>query len=526
MATRVVLWTAGQNGLPAQTEHDCQLLADIRMHTYNRRYLAGIPPFSCFASHLASGDVMPVLAYAYSRQEYINYYADNLSHVTTSPLRSYSMDEFLDWLGDNGYNRPWRVSRASDTVFLQRSPTAADAGHILEVAYRLLQDVPNGTFCYRTRFNGSSGGFGETPVTGVWRDVIFYQCVFDRMILRDCHFENCFFIGCGLDGTHLHNVTLAGGLLQGHGNEANFRNVLSTGGLALNLARSTLVKVQTTDTIILSNIRDSVVRQSSIPGVLLRCSDKEIKLHKCIQCGQQKPDCIKIHAKAWLCLVCKERKFSHRYANDTFKGRDGTLPAFSFEAETASRDDAERQRTFELLAYGFISTADSTVDIEYKSPIFLSLDVARPSLAAMDRISDTIRANCGTHLHVFCPVKDVVGTEVFLPLVNHCRDNRTETTFFWGRYFNDYCRDDVGNNRYDAFSKYSSQQTIEWRLPRFRTAEQYTRVIQFCRDATKLISDAYTGKPHQRVDAATVGQQVLKLYQDYVTRSPLPGLPF
>ena len=213
-----------------------------------------------------------------------------------------------------------------------------------------------------------------------------------------------------------------------------------------------------------------------------------------------------------VCYRCLARK-SYETANTRQVGQFDGLPMFSVEFEVSAErvSASEWQRTLLLLKHGYVRTEDSTVDEEYKSPIYRSLDPFLSVLPLLDSLGGCVTGRCGTHIHIDCPEKERLWGcewEVFSPLEQYIEDHREQSLAFWGRSrsFNDWFNT---NTRYD---------TVEFRLPRFRSAQQYLAVVQFCRQAGLLINE-YLMQPQTELssDSLCIGEDLLSLYEQALT---------
>jgi len=149
------------------------------------------------------------------------------------------------------------------------------------------------------------------------------------------------------------------------------------------------------------------------------------------------------------------------------------------------------ERALILIKYGFLRTEDDSVDDEYKSPIFQSLRAFYKPLGAMHQLRDLVMPWCGTHLHVTLRQKKAlvsIQDRVFGPLLAHLAANSSETEAFWGRTLCRYAAPSSAT-RYACFSLWSKHDTLEYRLPRFRTAQQYLAIVRFCLHMTTFLSD-------------------------------------
>jgi hypothetical protein len=227
----------------------------------------------------------------------------------------------------------------------------------------------------------------------------------------------------------------------------------------------------------------------------------------------------------YVCPACLEQQ-DHYTSNHQEKGGWSRLPRFSveFEVDGFQWDDLERATL--LLRYGYLRTQDGSVSGEYKSPIYTDLRGFTPVLPVLEALADLVRDSCGTHLHVefhhlatLAPNKE----RIFGPLLNHLFLQQTETEAFWGRYFGTYARPAFDGSRYSAFNVDSHYPTLEFRLPRFRSAGQYLRIVTFCRQAVVTMNGLLSRSPADLTHSAQ-DDLALRLLGQYLaaTMQPLP----
>lgn len=253
-------------------------------------------------------------------------------------------------------------------------------------------------------------------------------------------------------------------------------------------------------------------------------------IHTCFLCGRRKDrwECVQNPIlKAIVCDDCVE--IHERDAKNTkWVGQPSKLPPFSLEFEVAAPCftlSSRLDRALILIKYGFLRTVDPSVDDEYKSPIYQSLRSFYKPLRVMYTLRDLVTYWCGTHLHVtlhqkakLWPIQD----EVFAPLLAHMTSNQSETASFWGRTLCTYATASSAT-RYACFSLWSSHDTIEYRLPQFKSAEQYLRVVRFCLQMaayldTRLDSDNQT---RHSMAPNQMASQVLAFYRQALAQ-PAP----
>ena len=238
---------------------------------------------------------------------------------------------------------------------------------------------------------------------------------------------------------------------------------------------------------------------------------KVLRCHVCHHLAE-----IELHAVAGrICAQCLARQ--GRNPNWAEKGGWSRLPRFSFEFEVDTQQWSELERATILLRHGFLRTEDGTVSDEYKSPIYSDLRGVVPVLPVLDALAGLVLDSCGTHVHVECSHTWALTTlqeDIFGPLLAQLAQHQAETEAFWGRFFNPYARASFDGSRYAAFNLESSQPTLEFRLPRFRTSAQFRQVVQFCRTAVAEINSVFDAcQGCSDPEASALGQRLMMCYQ-------------
>lgn len=242
---------------------------------------------------------------------------------------------------------------------------------------------------------------------------------------------------------------------------------------------------------------------------------KFLKYRKCIKCGKEyisfqveefnhKKDCI--------CFNCENvRGYSTR--NNETKGKK-TEMSFSFEFETSSKT----KELYELYKYGFIACYDGTIGgAEWKSAIFNNRKTFHYVCRQIDKFKKYVGTNCGTHLHVGTEYKDKIRdyeNELFKPILKVMRDDLETTRKFWGREFGYYCRQFIEETRYNSFNTRSSVDTLEFRLLKFRNAEQYIKACDFCIWVTRYINYHIKKDNFNTAKAIKVGEFIKERYKE------------
>lgn len=241
-----------------------------------------------------------------------------------------------------------------------------------------------------------------------------------------------------------------------------------------------------------------------------------LEYHKCSSCGQEflSYSIEKINKKDYICSNCKMcRGYATR--NNSFKGKQ-TQISFSFEFETSSKNKS----LYELTKYNFIGCADCSIEgLEWKSPIFYNRKTFHSICRKMEKFSRFVGNSCGTHLHVSTPYKtkmEEYKNELFQPILNEMKNDRDKTIKFWGRYFGHYCEGTIGNDRYNSFNTRSSVNTLEFRLLKFKNAEQYIKACDFCIDTTRYINTFIGREDFNSEKAKKIGNIIAEKYKEVI----------
>jgi hypothetical protein len=213
----------------------------------------------------------------------------------------------------------------------------------------------------------------------------------------------------------------------------------------------------------------------------MTCAFSSGSLHHCLLC--HKPTRALPHRvfKMPVCPTCLVRH-GPAEANQSERGEPDGLPMFSVEFEVRSEIPRESERALVLLASGYLRTYDCTVDDEYKSPRYRSLAAFRQVLPVLDQLGDLVDPlHCGTHLHIDCPARDLVGAQrwtLFGPLMDYLYAHPQETAAFWGR-----------SSGHALVIPSVHYRTLEFRKPCFRSSAQYLAVVTFCRRIGRYLDD-------------------------------------
>ena len=191
--------------------------------------------------------------------------------------------------------------------------------------------------------------------------------------------------------------------------------------------------------------------------------------------------------------------------------------SFSFEFETSSRSFS----LYELAKYNFIGCSDGSISgLEWKSPIFYSKKSFHSICKKIDKFAKFVGPSCGTHLHVGTTHKDVFRIyerEIFKPIIKVMLENQEKTIKFWGRDFNGYCKAQISESRYNSFNTRSSVDTLEFRLLKFRSAEQYIRACDFCIETTRFLNHyVEQAEDFNETQARKLGEIIANKYREVI----------
>lgn len=220
------------------------------------------------------------------------------------------------------------------------------------------------------------------------------------------------------------------------------------------------------------------------------------------------------------------------------------------ELETSSTDMKARA---ELVDFGFVPTFDSTVDVEYKSPIFEGLNAISKQCVSIEKLISeghmTINNSCGTHFHVG-HVTHINPTtmrylrrfnnSLFAPLSTAIMADVEKSARFFGRRPNHWAEpitmhDPSGNvegwqMKHSAMFNLQHDFTIEFRQAKFVTAKQYMEVAKFARDVVECLINNFichfndsewdtnrypTKTDYRKHKAQVTANKLVKLYEKY-----------
>lgn len=282
----------------------------------------------------------------------------------------------------------------------------------------------------------------------------------------------------------------------------------------------------------------------------------------CIGCGRER---MAVEVTSWFAVpIAKSGGVKMRYFCPSCAreqgysvengSRTGTRKShgftFSIELETMFSSILARG---ELLDFDFIPTYDSTVNVEYKSPIYEGLNALSKQCVSIEKLATNeelrIGSECGTHLHVghVQYINDATmrwlrrfNGSLFVPLSEVIMADPEKAERFFGRTSNRWAEpvsfaDPSGNfegwqMKHSAMFNLQHDYTIEFRQAKFVNAEQYMNVVKFGRDVTNAIIENFikhfmdtdwdrTRYPkrtdYRKHKAQVTAKKLVKLYEKY-----------
>lgn len=112
----------------------------------------------------------------------------------------------------------------------------------------------------------------------------------------------------------------------------------------------------------------------------------------------------------------------------------------------------------------------------------------------------------------FCKIKEY-GERIFRPLIDHMKNNNSDTINIWGRYFTSYADITINNGHYDAF--HIKDNRIEFRLAKFQSVNQYVVLINLCLDIVKTIRNNFCYNDYDSHKADITANKLIKLFDKY-----------
>lgn len=246
---------------------------------------------------------------------------------------------------------------------------------------------------------------------------------------------------------------------------------------------------------------------------------------------------------AYICERCASSQVIESYSTENNQRRGASIGGgFTYSVEFETAVDSPELRA-ELVSVGFMPTYDCTVACEYKSPIYRNLKPLAKKLQTVEKLCDqgfaAVDDTCGTHFHVghvtaINPSAMLAISsyyhELFTPLSDYLLANVEDTRRVFGRELGayDYATPISASTFEDGHSNFINVQhnyTIEFRIARFRTADQYMHVAKLCKDLTACIITNFlqysdTDDETRKHKAHITANKLVRLFKKYAANAP------
>lgn len=209
----------------------------------------------------------------------------------------------------------------------------------------------------------------------------------------------------------------------------------------------------------------------------------------CSCCKQVLPKNALIKAKSgrYVCFSCNRTLgYSTRNNTNSHKAKNHNK-TYGFEFECIPRSTEDRAAILSY-GYGFLPTSDGSLadgGVEFKSPIYHSLNGLRPMLRTISKHADLTHRSCGQHINIgdkeYIDSNEMeflsdYANKVFDPLYFYMKDRRSDVERVVGRYFTGYADRECYTN-HSSWINLSHNNRIEFRLSKFKNANQYFQVV-------------------------------------------------
>lgn len=253
----------------------------------------------------------------------------------------------------------------------------------------------------------------------------------------------------------------------------------------------------------------------------------------------------------FMCEFHAYRELGYSRENSFRYGKRKVDPfTFSEEFETSRSTMVARG---ELMNFGFLPTEDSTVDVEYKSPIFEGLNAISKQCLSIEKLMRNgelvVDQTCGTHFHVGHAEHITPKTmrylrrfnnSLFIPLSTAIMANQEKSAKLFGRKPNRWAEpitmaDPAGDYegwrmKHTAMFNLQHDYTIEFRQAKFVNAKQYMNMVKFAKACTNAIIENFikhfmdtewdtrrypTRTAYRKHKADVTAQKLVALYEKY-----------
>lgn len=237
----------------------------------------------------------------------------------------------------------------------------------------------------------------------------------------------------------------------------------------------------------------------------------------------------------WMCSAHRGKKNLNDYCDEnTIRVGKGNADGISISIELESMGRSTSARAY-FVKNHFLPTYDSTVDIEYKSPIYTSELPLAKIVGAIEYMNDNPNyqfsvnnENCGIHTHygfidnhydfrnlyehyenLFKPLNDMIK--------NMSAEKREE---IFGRDFENYNRSLSYScpDRHENWINIQHRYTLEIRMPRFTSAVQYMRFLKTFKKIFKALNTFYISRGRNEQASIKAGLKMAKIFEkEYLT---------
>ena len=241
----------------------------------------------------------------------------------------------------------------------------------------------------------------------------------------------------------------------------------------------------------------------------------------------------------WVCNSHRGSKNLHDYSEENYnRVGKGNADGISISVELESKGKSTSARAY-FVKNHFLPTYDSTVDIEYKSPIYTSELPLAKIIGAVEYMNNNSsyqfsvnNEDCGIHTHYgfmdnHYDFRNLYNhyEKLFKPLENVIKDELSseQREAIFGRSYDTYNR----QLRYDYPERHENwiniqhRYTLEIRMPRFISAKQYMRFLKCFKKIFKALSTHYINRGCTEQAAIKTGEKLAKIfkkeYNEYFT---------
>lgn len=273
----------------------------------------------------------------------------------------------------------------------------------------------------------------------------------------------------------------------------------------------------------------------SIQGIIDRwCSTtsspeqrtNEEKRVKCSCCGSpfHKSFVVKCSNGRYVCRECMRTKPYSTKNNNTNHAPKKNGKTYGFELECVP-NSAEDKASVISSGYGFIPTRDGSLPlngVEFKTPTYFGLSGIKKMLKNVEKYVSFSSPRCGQHINI--GDYNTIGAEemqnirsygynIFYPVQSYMEEHRSATKRICGRYFVRYANTNT-SYVHGSWVNLSHDNRIEFRISKYRTAEQYVHLCCMWTEMLDCIEKNFLKNPCQKT-ADKTGIKMVKIFKKY-----------